>query len=100
MSSLRYRFNAVRPSIALDTLPKVFRFGFPQVELRKHRTDGYFSLQNGSEIWFGGLDDHERVEKSLGKEYATIFFNECSQIAYSSVLVALTRIRIRPRYGL
>ena len=89
---LRFRFNAVRPSIALDTLPKVFRLGFPQVELRKHRTDGYFSLKNGSEIWFGGLDDNERVEKILGKEYATIFFNECSQIAYSGVLVALTRL--------
>jgi phage terminase large subunit-like protein len=89
---LRYRFNAVRPSIALDTLPKVFQLGFPQVQLRKHRTDGYFSLENGSEIWFGGLDDHERVEKILGKEYATILFNECSQIAYSSILVALTRL--------
>jgi hypothetical protein len=90
---LRYRFNAVRPSIALDTLPKVFRLGFPGEPIRHHRTDGYFSLEkNGSEIWFGGLDDNERVEKILGKEYATIFFNECSQIGYSSVLVALTRL--------
>jgi phage terminase large subunit-like protein len=89
---LRFRFNAVRPSIGLDTLPKVFRLGFPQQQLTSHRTDGYFSLENGSEIWIGGLDDHERVEKILGKEYATIFFNECSQIAYSSIVVALTRL--------
>ena len=89
---VRLRFNAVRPSIALDTMPKVFRLGFPKVSLRPHRTDGYFSLENGSEIWFGGLDDSERVEKILGKEYATILFNECSQISYSSVLVALTRL--------
>jgi hypothetical protein len=27
---LRFRFNAVRPSIALDALPKVFRLSFPQ----------------------------------------------------------------------
>jgi phage terminase large subunit-like protein len=89
---LRFRANAVRPSIALDTLPKVFRAGFPGHTLKAHRTDGYFSLANKSEIWFGGLDEAERVEKILGKEYATIFFNECSQIPYSSVLMALTRL--------
>jgi hypothetical protein len=60
--------------------------------LKRHRSDGYFSLGNGSEIWIAGLDDQGRVEKILGKEYATIFFNECSQIPYASVLVALTRL--------
>ena len=89
---LRFRANAVRPSIALDTLPKVFRLGFPDHVLKAHRTDGYFSLPNESEIWFGGLDEDARVEKILGKEYATIFFNECSQIPYASVLMALTRL--------
>ena len=59
---------------------------------KQHRTEGYFSLKNSSEIWIGGLDDQERVEKILGKEYATIFLNECSQIPYSSVLIALTRL--------
>ncbi|MFZ3311504.1 MAG: phage terminase large subunit [Xanthobacteraceae bacterium] len=89
---LRHRANAVRPSIALDTLPKVFKLGFPGRALKAHRTDGYFSLGEDSEIWFGGLDEAERVEKILGKEYATIFFNECSQISYASVLIALTRL--------
>jgi phage terminase large subunit-like protein len=89
---LRFRANAVRPSIALDTLPKVFRLGFPGHVLKSHRTDGYFSLPNESEIWLGGLDEAERVEKILGKEYVTIFFNECSQIPYASVLTALTRL--------
>jgi phage terminase large subunit-like protein len=89
---LRFPYNAVRPSIALDTLPKVFRLGFPEYALKHHRTDGYFSRKNGSEIWLAGLDDAERVEKIVGKEYATIFFNECSQIPYASVLVALTRL--------
>jgi phage terminase large subunit-like protein len=89
---LRLHANAARASIALDTLPKVFRLGFPDEAVRRHRTEGYFSLGNGSEIWIGGLDDQERVEKILGKEYATIFLNECSQIPYSSVLIALTRL--------
>ncbi len=89
---LRLHANAARGSIALDTLPKVFRQWFPGRPFKRHRTEGYFSLENDSEIWIGGLDDQERVEKILGKEYATIFLNECSQIPYSSVLVALTRL--------
>lgn len=89
---LRFRANAVRPSIAQDTLPKIFRLCFPNAALKRHRTEGYFSLENESEIWLAGLDDADRVEKILGKEYATIFLNECSQIPYASVLVALTRL--------
>ena len=89
---LRLHANAARASIALDTLLKVFRLGFPGQPLKRHRAEGYFSLTNGSEIWIGGLGDQDQVEKILGKEYATIFLNECSQIPYASVLVALTRL--------
>lgn len=89
---LRFRANAVRSSIALDTLPKVGSLCFPGVPMVEHRQDGFFSLPNKSQIWLGGLDDKERVEKILGNEYATIYLNECSQIPYQSVLVALTRL--------
>jgi len=89
---LRFRGNAARSSIALDTLPKVFRLCFPEVPLVEHRQDGYYSLPNGAEIWVGGLDDKDRVEKILGQEYSTIFINECSQVPYASVVVALTRL--------
>src|SRR4051812_24253530 len=63
---LRFRNNAARVSIALDTLPSVQRKCFPGVPLVEHRQDGYFKLPNDSEIWIGGLDDKERVEKILG----------------------------------
>jgi phage terminase large subunit-like protein len=49
-------------------------------------------LPNGSELWFGGLDDKERTEKILGQEYATIFLNECSQIPWSARGIAVTRL--------
>jgi hypothetical protein len=39
-----------------------------------------------------GLDQKERVEKILGQEFSTIYLNECSQIPYSSVIIALTRL--------
>jgi len=90
----RFRFNAVKASVIYDTLPKVFDLCFPGVyahgELNK--TDWFLTFPNGSEIWFGGLDDKERTEKILGQEYATVYFNECSQIPYSSVVLALTRL--------
>ncbi len=88
----RLRFNALRASVWLDTLPKVMRLCYPGVPYKSNRQDGYISLPNKSEIWFGGLDDKERVEKILGMEFATLYFNECSQIPRSSVLMALTRL--------
>lgn len=88
----RLRFNACRASIWLDTFKKVMRLCFPEVKITEHTQDGYISLPNDSEIWFAGLDDAARVEKILGMEFATLYFGECSQIPYSSVLVALTRL--------
>jgi hypothetical protein len=89
---LRFHANAARASIALDTLPQVMQLCFPYAPLKERRQDGYFELENGSRIWIGGLDDKDRVEKSLGLEYSTVFLNEASQIPYSSALIALTRL--------
>lgn len=91
----RLRFNALRASVWLDTLPKVMRLCYPGVPYKNNRQDGYVSLPNGSEIWFAGLDDKERVEKVLGMEFATLYFNECSQIPRASVVTALTRLAQR-----
>lgn len=90
---LRLRFNHVKASIWLDTLPKVAKICFPGLILVDHKADSYVEIPGyGSQIWFGGLDDKERVDKILGQEYATMYFNECSQIPYSSILVARTRL--------
>lgn len=92
---LRFRFNHVKASIVLDTFPKVMELCFPQVSYRLDKTDWFAELPNKSQIWFGGLDEKERTEKILGQEHATLFFNECSQIPYSSVMLALTRLAQR-----
>ena len=91
---LRFRFNHVVTAIGMDTLPKVMRLCFPgAVEGSKlDKAHWCFTLPNGSEIWFGGLDDKERTEKILGQEYASIFLNECSQIPLSSRDIAVTRL--------
>ena len=89
---LRFRANSVRASIILDTLPKVMKTFFPGVRYKDNRQDSFISFSNGSEIWYGGLDDKERAEKILGLEFVSIYFNEASQIPYSSYLIAKTRL--------
>lgn len=89
---LRLRFNQVKKAIFFDTFPKVMRLCFPEVPFKDNREDFYVRFPNGSEIWFGGLDDKERTEKILGLEYATIFLNEVSQIAYDTFLLMITRL--------
>ncbi|MEI3004954.1 MAG: hypothetical protein V8T87_10105 [Victivallales bacterium] len=54
------------------------------------RTD-FSGCRNGSEIWLIGLDDAERADKVLGKEFCTLYFNECSELDYSSIETALSR---------
>ncbi len=89
---VRFRFNACKAAIGLDTLPKVMAVAFHGVKWRMNKTDWFAEFDNGSQIWLGGLDDKERVEKILGTEYATIYFNECSQIPEGSKDTALTRL--------
>lgn len=91
-AALRFRFNAIVSSVVFDTFPKVMELCFPEVRYETNRSQWFASLPNGSEIWFGGLDDKERTEKILGNEYATIFLNECSQIPWGGRNMALTRL--------
>lgn len=91
---LRYRFNHVKASIIFDTLPKVMQLCWPDLipHCNLDKSNWFYRLPNGSEIWFGGLDDKDRTEKILGQEYATLYLNECSQIPWSSRNMAITRL--------
>ena len=89
----RRYFNAVRSSVFNDTFPKMLELCFPQLEYKPNRslTEIYLP-HNGAEIDFVGLDDDSRIEKSLGREFSAIYFNECSEMSFSSVEVAATRL--------
>ena len=89
---LRFRFNHIKSSIIFDTFPKVMKACYPDIEYKLNKSDWFVVLPNGSEIWFGGLDDKERTEKILGNEYATIYLNECSQISWLAVGMVITRL--------
>jgi len=95
---LRFRFNHVKASIVHDTFPKLMSLCFPDCPFKLDKQSWFVEFPNGSQIWFGGLDDKERAEKILGNEYATIFLNECSQISYDSYLIMVTRLAQKCMY--
>ncbi len=93
---VRFRFNHCKQSIALETFPAVMRACFPDLKRGEHwdidKTDWYAKLPGESQIWFGGLDDSDRMEKILGKEYVTILANEASQISWAGIQMLVTRL--------
>lgn len=98
---VRFRFNHVKTSIVHDTLPKVMSICFPSLKKGIHwklnKTDWYVEIdtldgKGKSQIWFGGCDDKDRIEKVLGNEYSTIHANECSQISYDAITTLRTRL--------
>lgn len=90
----RKHFAHVKGSVWLDTLPKVLEICYPELKdkVKFNNTDFYCVFPNGSEIHLAGLDDKERVDKILGKEYLTIFYNECSEISYDAYTTVKSRL--------
>ena len=92
----RFHYNHAKNSIGKDTFPKMMGLVFPQIVERMggcvFSHEGVLTLPNQSEIWLGGLDDKERVEKILGTEFATNYFNECSQFPFHSIEIAKSRL--------
>ena len=89
---LRFHGNGAKYAVGFDTLPKVIDLAFPGLKAHYIKSDNFFQLPNRSEIWLGGLDADERADRILGREFATVYFNECSEIPYSGVTTALTRL--------
>lgn len=89
----RQHFNHAKASIGMDTFPKVLKLCFPELAGRvRFSHEGIATFPNGSELWLAGLDDKERVEKILGMEFATNFFNEISTMSYHAQEIATSRL--------
>lgn len=83
---------AVKQSVARDTFPKVMKMAYPDAAHKWYEQDGVFVFRNGSEVWCAGLDDKDRVDKVLGKEYATVYENEASELSYDAHTTLMTRL--------
>jgi hypothetical protein len=54
----------------MTTFPFVMKTFFPEVPYKAHVADRFIEFpRNGGEVWLGGLDEKERVDKILGNEY-------------------------------
>lgn len=82
----------VRQAIMMDTFPTVMRLCFPGVPYEVNKSDQVVYFDNDAEIWMLGLDDKDRIEKILGKEFATLYPNECSQLPYKTITTLRTRL--------
>lgn len=89
---IRKTFNSLKRAVVFDTLPKVMQICFPNLPYELNKTDWFVTLPNGSEIFFAGLDDAKRSEKILGMEFSTEYFNEASELDYSSIQIAISRL--------
>lgn len=81
-----------KQSIGNETVPAVVSLAYPDLVLKWREKDGYFEAPNGSQLWLAGLKDKERLDKVLGKEYATVYLNEASQITLEAYTTVLTRL--------
>jgi predicted phage terminase large subunit-like protein len=88
----RHRFNHAKNSLWFDTLPKTLKLCFPTLSVKWDKADFFVELENGSQVWLGGLDSDERAETILGTEYATALLEECSQIGWAEAEMVGTRV--------
>jgi phage terminase large subunit-like protein len=89
---LRHTFASLHASVIGDTWPKMMSLCFPQADWKLDRQLWVIRFGNGSEVWFGGLSDGDAVERVLGQEHATLFFNEASQVSFATRSTAITRL--------
>ena len=88
---VRQEGTSAKRAIVKGTWPDVMKLRFPGVKAEWKEQYGYFLLENGSEVWVGGLNDDKALEKILGNEYATVYINEASEVRY----LAFTLLRSR-----
>ena len=91
----RFRAKDARSSVLHETLLPWLNKTIGATNYKANVHDGLITLWNGSEIWIGGLGDKEQVDRILGHEYVTIYFNEVSQISYSAITTAYSRLAMK-----
>ncbi len=92
---VRKEFSAAKTSIQMDTFPKMWELRYPDVPLptwKGSHEGNFYVFPNGSEVWIGGLNDEKAMERILGREYATIYINEASEVVYPAFTLLRSRL--------
>lgn len=79
------------------TLRKTVDACFPDFlsECEISESEMHITLPNGSKIFYAGLNDEQRMQKLLGNEYNTVWFNECNEFNYRHVSALIGRLRYK-----
>ena len=89
---LRKTYKDARRTIFKKTLKDALKTVVPDNSYySENKTDSIIEFKNGSRIICDGLDE-VRIDSILGNEYATIFFNEISELVYAVIETVLTRL--------
>ena len=87
----RLRFSHAKTTIWHQTVRDLMK-RVPLTQWKENKADHYIEFMNGSEIWLGGFDERERIEKILGSEFNVVYLNEVSQLDYTVVEMTLPRL--------
>lgn len=88
----RLRYAHAKTSIFRQTLVPLAQKLVPMDDYKINWSDYYIKFFNESEIWLGGFDDKDRIDKLLGHEYLDVYPNEVSQISYDAVVLCFSRL--------
>jgi phage terminase large subunit len=89
---VRNTFNSAKITLFQKTFPDVFRIAFPNLPVEYDKTNNVINFPNGSTIRIAGLDDQQKIERLLGLEVSTCWFNEANQIPYPAIGKLKTRL--------
>lgn len=90
---VRQEGTSAKRAIVKGTFPEVVSLRWPGLKYRWVGQEySYFELENGSQIWVGGLNDDKALEKILGNEYVTIYVNEASEVRHNAFTLLQTRL--------
>ena len=88
---IRQTQTAARRSLWLGTVQDVISSRYANAGLKVNKTEMTITFENGSMIEIMGVDEGAK-EKMLGNEYTTIYFNECSEMMFSTVSFMYSRL--------
>ena len=91
----RFTRKDLKESIWLDTFPKVCSLIDERLQPKLNNQDLVAQFPNGSEIWFGYMEDTKRTDNVLGREFNTAYFNEISEMAFASYSKVQTRLSLK-----
>ena len=88
---IRQTQTAARRSLWMGTVQDVVASRYSKVALKINKTEMTVTFPNGSIVEILGVDEGAK-EKMLGNEYTTIYFNECSEMMFSTISFMYSRL--------